>query len=148
MKNSMAGEVNAFIDTWGWVSLLSKREAKHSRVDNSYRLLRASDGLLYTTDDVLNETFTLLFRRLAIQQALYAIERTEEAVKSAYLTLEWIDETRFEKAKALRRKFLDKPHISFTDLTTMVVMSELKILDVLTEDDHFVQVGLGFRKVP
>ncbi len=140
--------MNVFIDTWGWISLLSKREAKHSRVDSFYRSLRANHGLLYTTDDVLNETFTLLFRRLPIQQALFAIERTEEAVKSAYLTLEWIDETRFEKAKVLRRKFLDKPYISFTDLTTMVVMSELKISDVLTEDDHFIQVGLGFRKVP
>ena len=96
----------------------------------------------------MNETFTLVFRRLPIQQALFAVERTEEAVKSGYLILEWIDETRFEKAKRLRRKFSDKPSISFTDLTTMVVMSELGISDVLTEDDHFVQVGLGFRKVP
>jgi predicted nucleic acid-binding protein len=48
----------------------------------------------------------------------------------------------------LRRKYSDKPRISFTDFTSMVVMSELGITDVMTEDDHFLQVGMGFNKVP
>lgn len=30
-----------------------------------------------------------------------------------------------------------------TDLTSMVVMKEPRIKDVLTEDDHFIQVGMG-----
>ena len=30
----------------------------------------------------------------------------------------------------------------------MVVMEELGIQDVLTEDDHFIQVGMEFRKLP
>ncbi len=36
----------------------------------------------------------------------------------------------------------------FTDLTTMVVMTELQITDILTEDDLFTQVGMGFQKMP
>jgi hypothetical protein len=35
-----------------------------------------------------------------------------------------------------------------TDLTSMVVMKEPRIKDVLTEDDHFIQVGMGLRRVP
>lgn len=31
---------------------------------------------------------------------------------------------------------------------SMVVMSELGITDVMTEDDHFLHVGMGFKKVP
>jgi len=45
-------------------------------------------------------------------------------------------------------KFKDKPRISFTDLTTMIAMAELGITDIITEDDHFTQVGMGFHKIP
>jgi predicted nucleic acid-binding protein len=45
-------------------------------------------------------------------------------------------------------KYADKPLISFTDLSSMVVMKELGISLVLTRDDHFNQVGMGFIKVP
>jgi predicted nucleic acid-binding protein len=55
---------------------------------------------------------------------------------------------RFEKAIELRYRFQDKPRISFTELTSMVVMSERGIEEILTEDDHFLHVGMGFRKVP
>ncbi len=70
------------------------------------------------------------------------------AIDNNYLILEWINEERFGKARDLRLKFRDKPRISFTDLTSMVVMEELGIQDVLTEDDHFIQVGMEFRKLP
>jgi len=29
-----------------------------------------------------------------------------------------------------------------------VVMAERGITDILTEDDHFTQVGMGFQKIP
>ncbi|MCV3214470.1 hypothetical protein OGM63_13265 [Plectonema radiosum NIES-515] len=45
-------------------------------------------------------------------------------------------------------KFLDKPLISFTDLTSMVVMQECKITTILTKDAHFTHVGMGFELVP
>ncbi len=48
----------------------------------------------------------------------------------------------------MRRQFSDKPKISFTDLSSMVIMVELGISDILTEDRHFALVGLGFRSLP
>jgi predicted nucleic acid-binding protein len=30
----------------------------------------------------------------------------------------------------------------------MVIMQELGIVDILTADNHFAQVGLGFRLLP
>jgi predicted nucleic acid-binding protein len=55
---------------------------------------------------------------------------------------------RFTRAWALRKQLDDKPNISFTDLTSMVIMQERHIVQVLTEDAHFAQVGLGFSLVP
>ncbi|MEW6572146.1 MAG: hypothetical protein AB1374_00700 [Bacillota bacterium] len=53
-----------------------------------------------------------------------------------------------EKAKELRLKYQDKPDISFTDLTSIVIMRELKISRILTADEHFIQVGTNFELAP
>jgi len=71
-----------------------------------------------------------------------------DAIEQGYLTLEWVGPSRFKEAKALRLKFDDKPRISFTDLTSMVVMKELGVKSILTDDDHFVQLGFDFEKMP
>ncbi|MFO8163330.1 MAG: hypothetical protein R6T98_04120, partial [Desulfatiglandales bacterium] len=62
--------------------------------------------------------------------------------------VEWITPLRFEEAKKMRLKFDDKPRISFTDLTSMTVMKELGLRDIVTADDHFEHVGLGFQLRP
>ena len=33
-------------------------------------------------------------------------------------------------------------------LTSMVVMKELGVMDIITGDEHFAHVGMGFRKYP
>ena len=100
-----------FVDTWGWLTLRDKREVRHRETQAYYHRFRDQNGRLVTTDYVLDETFTLFFKRL-------------------------------------RLKFEDKPRILFTDLSSMVVMKELGIADILTGDTHFVQVGMGFVTVP
>ena len=137
-----------FIDTWGWVTIHNKREPRHKEVKRFYGDFRNQRGIAYTTDYVLDETFTLLFKRLPLLHARESMERLDEAIQKGYLQLEWITPERFEQAKRLRLKFQDKPRISFTDLTSMVVMKELRIADILTGDTHFVQVGMGFVTVP
>lgn len=52
------------------------------------------------------------------------------------------------RAWDLRRKYDDKPDISFVDLTSMVAMLDLGISEVFIGDDHFRQVNLGFQLVP
>ena len=137
-----------FIDTWGWIVLGNKREPRHTELTNSYSSWKDQAVMSYTTDYILDETFTLLFRRVPFKEAKHSLDIIDLAIKKGYLRLERITAERFERAKGLRMKFRDKPRISFTDLTTMVVMTELQITDILTEDDHFTQVGMGFQKIP
>jgi predicted nucleic acid-binding protein len=140
--------VRLFIDTWGWLALRDKREPHHPEVNGFYRDFRRRRGTAYTTEYVLDETVTLLFRRLPFSTAKKSLESIQKAVAEGYLHLEWVTPERFEKAKELRGKFQDKPRISFTDFTSIVVMAECGITEILTEDDHFLQVGMGFQKVP
>jgi predicted nucleic acid-binding protein len=137
-----------FIDTWGWVALHNRREPRHGEVKAFYREYRLRGKKIYTTDYVLDETLTLLFRRLPLEQAKKSMESIDDAIAQGYLYLEWINYSRFEETKTLRLKFDDKPRISFTDLTSMVVMKELGVKSILTDDDHFVQLGFDFEKRP
>lgn len=137
-----------FIDTWGWVVIHNRQEPRHAEVKAFYRKFRLQMGMIYTTDYILDETLTLLFRRLPSRLAKEIVTYLDEATQKGYLSLEWITPERFETAKDLRLRFLDKPTISFTDLTSMAVMAELKIESILTADAHFEQVGMGFAKDP
>ena len=71
-----------------------------------------------------------------------------QAAKVQKLRFELIDNRRREKAWELFKKYQDKPDISFTDFTSFVVMSEFKLKEVFTDDDHFEKANLGFKRVP
>lgn len=113
-----------------------------------YRHFRFQQGLAYTSDYVLDETITLLFRRLPFTTARESLENIKQAITERYLVLERITPEQFDLAIQLRLKFQDKPRISFTDFVSMVVMRERDIAPVLTEDNHFTQVGMALQKVP
>ncbi len=137
-----------FIDTWGWIVLYNRREPRHSELRAFYHKLRDEEQTAYTTDYVLDETITLLFRRVPVSQACRALQMLNKAVQEGYLCLEHITSERFGKAKDLRLSLQDKPQISFTDLTSMVVMEELRIKTIVTQDQHFAQAGMDFNLVP
>jgi predicted nucleic acid-binding protein len=137
-----------FIDTWGWVSLGNRRESRHEDALRYYRQVRENGGEVHTTDYVLDETVTMFFRRLPGNVALERYERITAARKRGFLRIHWVNPQRFAQTVQMRRQYSDKPDISFTDLSSMVVMQELEIEDVLTGDAHFEHVGLGFRRRP
>jgi uncharacterized protein len=68
--------------------------------------------------------------------------------RQASLQVERISPERFTLAKKLRARLRDKPLISLTDLTSMVVIQELRIRRIVTADEHSRHVGLGFESQP
>jgi len=137
-----------FVDTWGWLALEDAKDPAHERVDEIRREHSLERILWVTTDYVLDETFTRLFRRRPFAEAKRFCEALSKARNDGLLKLENVGPERFRKAFTLRLRYRDKPRISFTDLTSFVVMTELGIPQVLTGDAHFAQVGLGFRTLP
>jgi predicted nucleic acid-binding protein len=139
---------SVFIDTWGWISLFNRKERQHEQVSRLYRTVSGAAGRMITTDYVLDEVWTMLFKRVPFSVARDALEAVSGAVAAGYLLLERISPARFEAAQQLRLMLHDKPDISFTDLTTMTVMRELGITDIITGDAHFTHVGMGFILLP
>jgi predicted nucleic acid-binding protein len=137
-----------FIDTWGWLTLHDKSERYHQEAREAYQCTIAQNGQIYTTDYVLDETITFFFRRLPAPLANQSMKVLLSAFSAENFYLIRITEERFSLTEVLRSKFIDKPLISFTDLTSMVIMQEFGITTILTEDAHFIHVGMGFQLVP
>ena len=137
-----------FIDTWGWLAMGHRRDQYHQQVKALYQTLRSSQTAMHTSDYILDELMTLLFKREVFQEAVLFMEGIFKATELEQIQIHRITSNRFQAAWELRKQFQDKPLISFTDLTSMVLMRELGIQQILTQDEHFLQTGMAFRRVP
>ncbi len=137
-----------FIDTWGWVVLGQKSDQYHAEVKNIYEQIIADKTIIHTSDYVLDELMTILFKREAFEQVIRFMNAIFISIDRGQIKLHSVTYTTFFKAWELRKSLDDKPLISFTDLTSMIIMKEQNIQYVLTQDKHFIQVGMNFIRVP
>lgn len=137
-----------FIDTWGWIAIANREEPRRDEVLQFYQECRNRRMRIYTSDFVLDEVITLLFTRETFGYASQFLEGLLATAENGLPYVIHVTGERFAAAWELRKRYQDKPRISFTDLTSMAIMSELGIQQVLTEDAHFTHVGLGFVRVP
>jgi predicted nucleic acid-binding protein len=144
----MAVEERLFVDTWGWLVLANDRDPAFAVVSEVRASAAGRLGAWVTTDYVLDETMTRLFAGTPFAKARHFLEGLFEASRQGLLDIEYVTPERFRDAWRLRLRYRDKPRISFTDLTSFVVMRELGLQHVLTADAHFEQVGMGFARLP
>lgn len=137
-----------FVDTWAWLALANRNDRYHEVARRGYEEIVKKGYRMVTTDYVLDEVMTALFKSVAFNKAVKFVEALFTAIKLDQIVLERIDEKRFNAAWNLRKTYQDKPDISFTDLTSFVVMQELGITKVFTGDEHFEKVNLGFEIFP
>lgn len=136
--------MSLFVDTWGWLTVEDRSDPNHHSAVAQYELA-VRLGPIFTSDYVLDETITRLFRRRPFAEAQRFVEGL---LRSPRIKVVPVTEARFTAGLRLRFRLADKPDISFTDLTSMVIMQEHRLRDVLTGDRHFRQAGLGFRLLP
>ena len=140
-----------FIDSWAWVALANQNDPEYHLARRRFNSISKEGLRLFTSDYVLDEAFTQIFQDTCTHNykcspiAYEFVKKLFEGITSKWLTLERIDKHRFESAKSLRGRFEDKPDISFTDLTSFVVMNELGLRNVFTDDQHFERVNMGFN---
>ncbi len=137
-----------FVDTWGWLALGHHRDSFHGKVQEVFAQMQMNHIPLFSSEYVFDELITLLFRRENYNEAVKFAENLFAAAGNNELVIEKVTEQRFYRAWQLRKWLRDKPHISFTDITSMIIMQDLSISYVLTDDEHFLHVGFGFSKIP
>jgi uncharacterized protein len=131
-----------FVDTAGWMACADASDPSHEPACNARDAALESGTLLITTDYVMDETLTLIRVRLGLSAAKAWWEQVEN---SSRVRWEWVGMERAEKARRTFFRYRDKNY-SFTDCTSLVVMHELRLKEVLTTDRHFRQ--MGFQLLP
>lgn len=134
-----------FMDTWGWLVLRDQSHSKHGLLAGFLKSFLVSGGSLYTTDYVLDETFTMLFTRLPSSKAESSLKLIVNSLKAGEFFMEWITPERFIRSWKFRQKLRDKLRFSFTDVSSMIIMQELGIYKILTENSYFASADLGFE---
>jgi len=148
----MEASNSIFIDTWAWLALANRRDTYHKPVRENYlKLLEGGNRASPIPSEFpylnaeLDEVITALFMNVAFDSAVKFVESLFIMIKETQLELEKITDEVFKEAWILRKKYADKPDISFTDLTSFVIMQKKKIRKVFTANSHFKKVNLGFE---
>jgi uncharacterized protein len=140
----MEDDGRLFVDSWGWLVLANDRDPAYPQLAALRRASANRPGAWVTTDYVLDETITRLFLTAPFAAASRFVEAIFAASRIGTLDIERVTPERFVQAWKLRLRYRDKPRISFTDLTSFVVMRDLGLRYVITGDAHFTHAGLGF----
>ena len=59
-----------FVDTWGWLAYGHRRDTHHAEVKRLLETCLSNRTLVYTSDYVLDELITLLFRRESYDESV------------------------------------------------------------------------------
>lgn len=91
-----------------------RRDPQHEAVLGLYRELRSKGGPVCTSDYVLAETITLLYRREDFEEATRFVEGIIESAVTGFLRIEHVTPERFAAAWELRKRYHDKPRMDCT----------------------------------
>lgn len=126
-----------FADSSGLIGYLVARDPYHgAAVESVKRILREGGGFL-TSNYVFDEIVTRIRRRAGYAEA----RRVGQAIlDSRVITRVYVDEALESEGWRLFAKYADK-ELSFTDATSMAVMMNRSLREVLTFDRDFENVG-------
>jgi predicted nucleic acid-binding protein len=126
-----------FIDTGAFLARYLQNDQHHEGAVRAWQELGSSREGCFTSNFVLDETFTLLGRWAGYD---FALQRAKNIYASRVLTICRPD--REDELNALRffGKYSDQ-QVSFTDCISMVLMKRQKIVRVFTYGRHFEFAG-------
>lgn len=134
-----------FVDTSGWIAILSKDDRLHEKALRRYRELAEEGARLLTNNYVVDETATRLRYGLGLDAALGFRSMLRAAVSSRRLRVVWIDEKIESRAWGLLEQYADVK-LSLTDATCAAVARDARIAEVFGCDSDFE--ALGFVVLP
>ncbi len=132
-----------FVDTSAWYALEVEDDENHaSAAAFREELKRGRHGALLTSDYVLDEVITLLNMR---KDSEAATGFAGKVFRSRSVSVVWIDRQVFEEALKMLKERADRKW-SFTDCTSFIIMSQLRVQEAFAYDRNFEQAG--FTRLP
>ncbi len=131
-----------FVDTSGWVALLTANDTHHARASVLFEELQQSRSTLFTSDYIVDETITTILKRGNHKQSVYA---GDILMTSRLIKIVSVNPAYFLKAWDLYKRFKDK-QFSFTDVTSFLIMKDMGLRKAFSFDNDFVQAG--FNVIP
>ena len=126
-----------YIDTGAFVARHLPRDQYHKSARVAWQALAQLPWRCYTSNFVLDETFTLLARRASYP---FAAQRARTILTARTLTILRPDPEDELEALSLFEKFADQA-VSFTDCISFVLMRKLRIKQAFSFDRHFAHAG-------
>ncbi len=135
--------INFFIDTNAFLALKDSNDEHHKKAKKiAQYLLEQTRKAGITTDYILDETYTILRKRVGHK---LAVEFGEEIRQGSGLKIIYLDKNLLDKSWHVFKTYKDKD-FSFTDCTSFAVMRHYKITQAFTFDKHFKQAGFEMIK--
>lgn len=126
-----------FIDTGAFLARFIEQDQYHHKSILFWNELKNLQEQCFTSNFVLDETFTLLARRAGYS---FAAQRAQNVYSSTQLTI--LRPTQEDELEAIElfEKYSD-PAVSFTDCVSFVLMKKEKLQRAFSFDEHFEKAG-------
>lgn len=124
--------MKVFVDTSAFCALAIPKDQNNTNAKAFQAKLQEQKAAIYTSDYVLDETYTLLKMR---SNHSTSVKFMDEIDKS-HINILRITEDIETDAKAIFRKFEDKK-LSFTDCTSFALINQFRLDAVFAFDEHF-----------
>jgi len=135
-----------FIDSSAWIDFVLNKE-KYHKIIFDYLINEVKRGSkFFTSDYVLDETFTRLLTGQGIKSAKILKDKVKSLEQEKQILVLWTNEVFFNKAWNFFVKFSEH-ELSFTDATIYNFVKDLKIDEILTLDQGFKKIGLKVKPV-
>lgn len=128
-----------FVDTGAFIGRYIAKDEHHRVATSSWSVLEKSKERLFTSNFVLDETFTLLGRRAGYA---FAAARARAILSSSTIMI--LRPTKYDEIEAIKlfEKYADQS-VSYTDCISFVLMRSNKLERVFTFDSHFGMAGFA-----
>ena len=130
-----------FVDATVWIAIFDPRDQNHKKIARYWNTLKSFSQPVrfFTSDYVLDEAYTLL--KVYVNPSAPALLH-KTIHESVITTVYFVGKKIYDEAWKIFAGYEDKKW-SFTDCTSYVLMKQDGLIEVLTFDDHFRQMGFA-----
>jgi predicted nucleic acid-binding protein len=133
-----------FVDTSGWIAILSRDDRLHRASLRRYKELLRAGTRLVTNNYVVDETATRLRYDLGLPAAMGFRSTLLAAMEKRRLRVSWVDERVENEAWRVLEQYADVK-MSLTDATCAVTARGARISEVFGCDSDFEALGFVVR---